>query len=311
MRTLLAAVLVVPLAAPAALGEPPAETPETPAARWWWANRQPTVAPPEGRLERSDPEHMLGVLVYQRISVEFDETPLRDVIAHLRNALGINLLARYDDRDRLSTGLDGETPITLHVTDRPALEVLEMVLEQCDDTLREGCTWQLRRGFIEVGTKAWLSRPATQEIRHYHIRDLMHAPPWLDNAPGFNLSAALNQTGGGGGGVGGGQGGGGLGGGGLGGGGRGGGSRGGRTGGGGGVIDPPGPERPRPDERQLAEEIATLIQESIEPSAWPDEGGTYATLRYTNGVLVVRAPDYIHRQINGYPYAIRPVVAVD
>jgi uncharacterized membrane protein YgcG len=308
MRTLLAAVLVVPLAAPAALGESPVEPPENPAAKWWWANRQPLDAPRAARVERSDPEYMLGVLVYQRISVEFDETPLRDVIAHLRNALGINLMARYDDRDRLTTALDGETPITLQVTDRPALEVLEMILEQCDDTLQEGCTWQLRRGFIEVGTKAWLSRSAAQEIRYYPIRDLMHAAPWLDNAPGFNLSAALNQTGGGGGGVGGGQGGGGLGGGGFGGGGRG---RGSGPGGGGGVIDPPGPERPRPDERQLAEEIADMIQESIEPYAWPDEGGSYATLRYTNGVLIVRAPDYIHRQINGYRFAIRPVVAVD
>ena len=51
-----------------------------------------------------------------------------------------------------------------------------------------------------------------------------------------------------------------------------------------------------------------LILETVEPFAWESAGGSYATLRYTSGVLIVRAPDYVHRQIGGYRFVIRPVV---
>ena len=30
-------------------------------------------------------------------------------------------------------------------------------------------------------------------------------------------------------------------------------------------------------------------------------------MRYYVGTLIVRAPDYIHRQIGGYPFAVRPI----
>ena len=38
----------------------------------------------------------------------------------------------------------------------------------------------------------------------------------------------------------------------------------------------------------------------IEPEAWEDNGGHRAVMSYFEGALVVRAPDYIHRQIGGY-----------
>ncbi|MCH8006059.1 MAG: hypothetical protein IH888_07505, partial [Planctomycetes bacterium] len=36
-------------------------------------------------------------------------------------------------------------------------------------------------------------------------------------------------------------------------------------------------------------------------------GGDFATISYYTGTLIVRAPDYIHRQLGGYPFATRPV----
>ena len=34
-------------------------------------------------------------------------------------------------------------------------------------------------------------------------------------------------------------------------------------------------------------------------------GGDAASIRYYQGVLIVRAPDYIHRQIGGYPFGAK------
>ncbi|MHC4383859.1 MAG: hypothetical protein ACYS0J_13635, partial [Planctomycetota bacterium] len=173
--------------------------------------------------------HLLSVLMYTDITVSFQETPAREAFNYLQTLLGIHIVGRFSD-DRIGFGIDPETPITLDVVDRPALTVLELVLDQCQEF--EPCTWQLREGFVEVGTKERLSLPGAREIKYYPIRDLLFEPPMFDNAPDLDLSSALNQGGNFGGGGGGGRGGGG--GGGFGGG--GGGGRGGGGGGGGGSI---------------------------------------------------------------------------
>ncbi|MHC4446472.1 MAG: hypothetical protein ACYSXF_01515 [Planctomycetota bacterium] len=250
----------------------------------------------------SSKAHMLSVLLYTDITVQLQETPARDALSYLQTVLGINIIGRYSD-DKVGFGIDPETPITLDVVDKPALTVLELVLDQCA-TFDEPCTWQLRRGFVEVGTKERLSAPSAREIRYYPIRDLLFVPPQFSNAPKLDLDSALNQGNqGGGGGRGGGRGGGG-GGGGFGGGG-GGGSGG--AGGGGSIFGDPGEEEERATEEERAQEIIDLIVETVEPDAWDIHGGEFATIRYYQGTLIIRAPDYIHRQIGGYPFVLRPV----
>ncbi len=248
--------------------------------------------------------YMLSVLLYTDLTVQFAETPAREAFNYLQTILGINIIGRYSD-DRIGFGIDPETPITLDVVDKPALLVLELVLDQCQDL--DPCTWQLRNGFVEVGTKERLSLAGAQLIKYYSIRDLLFEPPYFDNAPELDLSSALNQGGGGGGRGGGGGGGGGFGGGGGGGYGGGGGGSGGGGGGGGSIFGDPDEERERKSEAEKADEIITLITEAVEPDAWDVKGGDWATIRYYTGTLIVRAPDFIHRQLGGYPFATRPV----
>ncbi len=64
------------------------------------------------------------------------------------------------------------------------------------------------------------------------------------------------------------------------------------------------PER-RP-ESEKAQELIDIITETVEPEAWLSADGG-ASIRYYQGVLVVRAPDWIHRQLGGYPFAAAPV----
>ena len=242
---------------------------------------------------------MLSVLTYTDITVSFPETPARETFNYLQTVLGIPIIGRYSD-DKAGHGIDPDTPITLDVVDKPALTVLELVLDQCEEF--ESTTWQLRSGFVEVGTKDRLSAPAAREIKYYPIRDLLFEPPYFDNAPKLDLATALNQTQQSSGGIGGG--GGGSGGGGFGGGGGGGG---GGSGSGGSIFGDPGDERERKSEAEKAQEIIDLITETVEPDAWDINGGDWATIRYYSGVLIIRGPDYIQRQIGGYPFAVRPI----
>lgn len=252
---------------------------------------------------------LLGALLYGKVSADFNETPAKDAFEYLKTVLGVPLVVRYDTDRNATSGIDPDATITLEVTQAPALEVLKLMLQQVEDL--DPCTWQLRDGYIEVGTKERLSAPAARELRMYPIRDLLFEPPYFDNAPDFNLNSSIQQGGGGQGGQGGGGGGFGGGGGGFGGGGGGGGFGGGGGGsggggGGGGIFGEPGDAPERKSTEEKVQELIDVILETVEPDAWVDNGGDAATIRFYQDVLIIRAPDYIQRQIGGYDFAPRP-----
>ena len=230
------------------------------------------------RAQDTSKAAMLGALLYTDVSVNFDKTPARTAFEYVADQIGVSLIVRYEGEGGAG-GIDPELEISMQLDGAPALTVLERLLEMC--AVDDPCTWQLRDGFVEAGTKDRLSVPAARELRMYPIRDLLFEPPYFDNAPDFNLSAAIEQ-----GGQQGGQGGGG----------------GGFGGGGGGIIGDVGEDPERMSEDERAEQLQEIIEEQCEPEAWTD--GT-ATMRYYQGVLIIRAPDYIHRQIDGYPFAPR------
>ncbi len=215
------------------------------------------------------------------MSVEYHEIPARDVFKHLQTVLGIPFVGRYSD-DKVGHGIDAETPISLAVTDTPALVVLELVLDQCEEF--EPCTWQLRRGYVEVGTKERLSAPAALVIKFYPIRDLMMIAPYFDNAPALDLAVALNQTAGSSGNSGGS------------GGGFGGGSSGGGGGGSGAIISGPAEGLVRVADFEFVQDLMELIQAAVEPWSWEDNGGS-ARMSYLSGNLIIKAPGFIHRQL--------------
>ena len=239
---------------------------------------------------------MLRALLRTGITVDFAGMPAKQAFGVVKQMLKIDLEGRWASDNGATGGLDPEAPITLSTTG-VALDVIERMLEQCSNG--EPATWQLRKGYVEYGTKARLNSKGAQDMRIYPIRDLLFEAPMFDNAPEFNLNQSISQGGGGGGGTGGGGsggGGGGMGGGGFGGGGGGGGGSGG--GGGGGIFGSPGepPERRSLDER--TQSLVQLITGMVEPDVWLDE--TVASIRIFDGNLIIRAPDYVHRQIGGY-----------
>jgi hypothetical protein len=237
---------------------------------------------------------LLRALISTGVSVRFSETPAKEAFAYLKQLTGVDLTVRWSSDPGASDGFDPEAPITLEVNNGQALVVLERMIEQAST---EPSTWQLRDGYVEVGPKSRLSVRNAQETRIYPIRDLLFEAPNFDNAPDFNLNQAM-QSGGMGGGGGGGGGFGGGGGGGFGGGGGGGFGGGGGGGGGGTPFGESGEQPERRSAQEKAEELIDLIKSLVEPDAWLDE--SVASIRYYDGSIIVRAPDFIQRQIGGY-----------
>jgi len=249
------------------------------------------------KAELSPRQKILQKLFYQDLTVAFQETQARDVFEYLKTALDINLIARYAD-DAAGHGIDPQTPITLEAEDMPAIDVLEQVLDQC--AVIEPCTWQLRSSYLEVGTKERLASDAAKSVRVYPVSDLLMEPPDFYDAPSILLHDRHHYggplygngflTGGGLHGLHGGV----------------------LSGGYGGSISVgrPGPARPAParrDEEAAAEELIEAIVNIVEPTGWSRSGGSWATIKHTRGALIVRAPDFIQRQLFGYPKVPPPM----
>lgn len=234
---------------------------------------------------------ILRALLTTTISVKFEQTKAKEAFAYFKQLVGVEMVVRWSDDPGASDGLDPEALLTFEMNNAQALVVLERMIEM---TTPEPATWQLRQGYLEVGPKSRLNARGSQETRIYPIRDLLFEAPTFDNAPEFNLSQSV-QTGGG---SGGGGSGGGGGGGGFGGGGGGGGSGGGGGGGGGVPFGTPGepPARRAPEEK--ADQLIELIKSLVEPDVWLDD--SVASIRYYDGSIIVRAPDYVQRQVAGY-----------
>ena len=278
------------------------EAVESPSEPKWHA-----VRAPDGDRDAVT-ARLYGALLYTKVSVDFSEAPAREALGTLRAALGVPLIGRFRD-DRLGYGIDPATPITLHVSKAPALDVLEEISAQCARDAGE-CTWQIRKGFIEFGTKRRLSVPAAREARTYYIADVIMDIPRLggeEDQPraterrrreevALDLIGEIVEN-----------------------------------------IEPDAwdygqvdyyepedlavryeidPERPKGDEGG-----ETRAGSGADPGAGsagardPLPPRRYvaprkpAIIRYWRDVLIIHAPDYIHRQIGGYPEPIPPAGA--
>lgn len=78
---------------------------------------------------------------------------------------------------------------------------------------------------------------------------------------------------------------------------------GGGAGGGGSIFGSAGDSPERKSHEELAKKLIQIIQLTVEPEAWLSG---WATMEYFQGSLLVKAPDYVHRALAGYPFAPTP-----
>ncbi len=228
---------------------------------------------------------ILGALVYTDLSVSFDGEEANGIMRQLEEDLGV-LMQVYWTTKNLD-GCERTAPIFLKLENQPALIVLERLIEQLSED--EEATWQLRDGVLEVGLKSRFSKSSSHQTITYTIGDLLYVVRDFDNAPEMGVGGG--GTGGGGGGTGGGTGGGGSGG-------------GGNSGGVG--FGAPGADPESLTKQERIDKIIELITTFVEPPQWEIHGGECKITSF-NETLIIRAPNFVHRQIGGYPFvAVRP-----
>jgi hypothetical protein len=223
-------------------------------------------APQAARRVAVNPKRETLLKMQRRMTIDFNEARLEDVITFIQEISG----AEFDpiwQSDR-GTGLNKDKLITVSVRNEPALRVLEKVLDKAQEDFEEN-TWQLSdMGALEIGPKSALNK--TKRVEIYDINDLLHVIPRYTEVPQIDLQSVLQQ------------------------------------GQGGGQSPFRDTNNQREDEQrtreQRTQDIIDLLITLVEPTQWIDNGGDGASIRAWNGQLIVRGPDYIHRQINGYPF---------
>ncbi len=212
------------------------------------------------------------------VTGEFKDQRVEDALKYIAELTGADIEPLWID-DQNTTGLDKEKLVSFKFSNMTALKLLERLLEKsADDFVAGGNSWQLSEsGTLQVGPKARLNKYKRVEI--YDINDLLLVVPDYTNAPQFDLQSVLQSNAGGGSGQSpfrdNNQ----------------------QTGPGIGVG---GIEVKSREER--AKDLQDLIVQLVEPEQWVDNGGDGGSIRYYQGTLIVNASDYLHRQINGYPY---------
>jgi hypothetical protein len=245
---------------------------------WALGQAQPQAAKPAALSPAAPstghPARDTLVKMQRTLSVDFKETPLADAMKFITEVTGADVEVMWVD-DQNSTGLDKERLITLKADKGTALDLLERVLEKAttDATGAGGNTWQMtENGTLQCGPKDRLNKFRRVEI--YSVRDLLMEIPTYANAPEFDLQSVLQSSG--------------------------------QQGGGGGQSPfrdngEQGPSSTRPINDRI-QELQSLLTELVEPEQWVDNGGEAATIRFFQNTFIVNAPDYVHRQLDGYPY---------
>lgn len=203
------------------------------------------------------------------VSLDVRDTKLEDVLAYIETVSGATFAPAWLDGGA-SAGLEREARITIKVENVAAVSLLERVLEKAAGQQPGSNTWQLTdEGLVEVGPKSRLNASAVLKV--YDVNDLLYEIPNFADAPQLDLDSVLNQ---------------------------------GQGGGTGSIFQ--GTEQAAQGDRQTREAkvraLMEVIVSTIEHEQWSDNGGDGASIREQNGMLLIKAPDYIHRQVGGYDF---------
>ncbi len=220
-----------------------------------------------------DPRRDTLLKLMRPITIELVDNRLEDVMNFVKDFSGAPLEPLWAD-DRNPDGLDKDRLITVRVNNITVLAMMERVLAQASDGDVDEHSWQLtENGECQIGPKARLNKFRRVEI--YDINDLLLELPDYDEVPQIDLQSVLQQSSG-------------------------------RGGGSGGQSpfrdDQNDQDLARRERQDKAQDIVDIIISTVEPEQWTEGGGTGGSIRYWQGTLIINAPDYMHRQLNGYNF---------
>jgi hypothetical protein len=196
--------------------------------------------------------------------MKFDGVALADAVDFLRDITSANIVVNW--RALEGAGVTRDTVINLKLRNVSLRKALTLICSEASGG--EGVTYTLDAGVIEITTTDLANQKMYTKV--YPVGDLLMEIPNFTDAPDFSLQSQQGSQGGGGGSQGlfgqGGQ---------------------------GQEEDDAGPTK-----AERAEELLSLIRETIYPDVWRDNGGT-ASIRMWRDNLVVTAPRNVHEAIGG------------
>ncbi|WP_254512722.1 permease prefix domain 1-containing protein [Anatilimnocola floriformis] len=275
-----------------------------------WPERRPGPAPPQAQAQavakngpqipeqgptKPTADNSLSDKLALRVTAEFSQTPLEDVLAFLADTSDVQM---FINRKALeSEGLELSAPITINLKKVRLDMLLELVLEQA--STNGSLAYVERDGILIVSTSTNLE--GASEVRVYNCRDLLNfeeprgprampgmgMPPIGGGAGGIMLpgpgpggppGAVPGMPGGmgpmGGGGFGGGE------------------------------------DKPLTEAQQRAESLKQLLQTAVKPSSWSEVGGI-GTISEYNGLIVINHDAKTHKQVENVLKMLREAAGLE
>lgn len=208
-------------------------------------------------------------------AVDFDQTSLRHAIEWWKETVGVAMLVDWNALEL--QGVDTGMPISVKLRNAPASVVLDIILELASQEFK--LYHYETKWYVQILTRDQILKKTV--TRMYDVRDLLvQIPNYRNRVPKMGLSEALSNTA----------------------------SVGGSSNGGGSSSSSVslfsdsnsdrGDDRERPTQKDQAQELIDLIQNTIEPDIWIANGGYHSSVTFFNGMLVVKAPEFVQRQIS-------------
>jgi hypothetical protein len=216
----------------------------------------------------TQPVRQRAVPASQPAEVNLTGVRLEDALEMVRDRTDLNIHINWKALELVN--ITRETPVSVRLRDVKIKTLLRAILADADPN--GVATYYIDDGVVEVTTKEIADQKLITKV--YPVQDLLMQVP---DFAGPNVSLSnIGQSGGG------------------------------RNSGGGNsnlFSDTNSNENTTPtntnvNNLQSGEDLVKLIEQTVQPEAWRENGGT-ASIRYFNGHLVVTAPRSIHEALGG------------
>lgn len=224
-----------------------------------------------GVMESPENRRTLAVLE-KKLPAQFAGAPLGNVVAYLRQNTGADVAVNWDSLR--SIGVDQKTPVDLELTDKPARVVLERVLASVSRDQHSRADWTVSDGIITVASADAIQRATTTLV--YNVTDLLLTVPNFTDVPRVDLEAIYsgkdNRT----------------------------------------LATSPFNRDKRegqkvPTSRDKLDEIIQIVQRTVDPEAWRDNGDGVGSIQQLNGSLIITTTPRNHSQISSLLAKLREI----
>jgi hypothetical protein len=113
----------------------------------------------------------LGRLVFSRMRVELVDAPAGKALMEIARQLDLNFAPRYD------AGFQRDAPVNVLLQDVTAREAIEAIVSQAS----ANATWQINGGVVEVGSREWLARQNARVTRIHELGELTLDHPYFNS----------------------------------------------------------------------------------------------------------------------------------